>query len=249
MQKTIFITGATSGIGMATALLLGKQGHTIIACGRRAERLETLKADLEKHCTLYTLQFDVRNNQEVVAAIQSLPSAVTVDVLINNAGNAHGLSAIHEGDIQDWEAMLDINVKGLLYVSRTLLPQMVARKKGHVINIGSIAGREVYANGNVYNASKFAVQALNDAMRLDLNAHNIKVSQIAPGAVETEFSEVRFKGDTDKAGKVYQGYTALQAQDIAELIDFILSRPAHVNIADTLILPAAQAASTQINKH
>ncbi len=248
MQKTIFITGATSGIGLATALLLGKKGNTIIACGRRSERLETLKDTLKEHCTVYTLCFDVRHNTEVEKAIHSLPADVKIDVLINNAGNAHGLSAIDKGDISDWDAMLDINVKGLLYVSRAVLPQMVSRKSGHVLNIGSIAGREVYANGNVYNASKFAVHALNDAMRLDLNAHNIKVSQIAPGAVETEFSEVRFKGDTGKAEQVYRGYDALQAQDIAELIEFILSRPAHVNIADTLILPAAQAASTLIKK-
>lgn len=248
MQKTIFISGATSGIGRATAQLLGKAGHTLIICGRRTERLEALKQELKEHCTVYCLSFDVRDRAAVEQAIESLPNDVSIDVLINNAGNAHGLGAIHEGDIDDWEAMLDINVKGLLYVSRAILPKMVARKSGHVINIGSIAGREVYANGNVYNASKFAVHALNDAMRLDLNAHGIKVSQIAPGLVETEFSEVRFKGDAAKAEKVYQGYKALQAEDLAELIEFILSRPAHVNLADVLILPTAQAASTVVRK-
>lgn len=248
MQKTIFITGATSGIGLATATLLGKKGNTIIACGRRADRLEKLKAKLADYCTVHTLSFDVRDKHAVQKAINSLPADVNIDVLLNNAGNAHGLSPIHEGSLDDWDAMLDINVKGLLYVSRTILPQMVSRKSGHIINIGSIAGREVYANGNVYNASKFAVHALNDAMRLDLNAHNIKVSQIAPGLVETEFSDVRFKGDTDKAEKVYKGYKALQPNDLAELIEFILSRPAHVNLADVLILPAAQAASTVVKK-
>ncbi len=248
MQKTIFITGATSGIGKATALLLGKQGNTIIACGRRTERLEEIKATLKDACSVYTLSFDVRDNEAVKKAIASLPADVEIDVLINNAGNAHGLSPIHEGSMEDWDAMLDINVKGLLHVSRAILPKMVARKSGHVINIGSIAGREVYANGNVYNASKFAVHALNDAMRLDLNQHQIKVSQIAPGLVETEFSEVRFKGDVQKSEKVYHGYKALQPNDLAELIAFILSRPAHVNLADVLILPAAQAASTVVKK-
>lgn len=248
MQKTILITGATSGIGRATARLLGKAGHTLILCGRRAERLQELKQELAAHSNVYALSFDIRDKVAVQQAIAGIPSHVEIDVLLNNAGNAHGLSPIHEGNIEDWEAMLDINVKGLLYVSRAVLPGMVARKSGQVINIGSIAGREVYANGNVYNASKFAVQALNDAMRLDLNAHGIKVSQIAPGLVETEFSEVRFKGDTHQAKKVYEGYKALQAEDLAELVAFMLSRPAHVNLADVLILPTAQAASTVVKK-
>lgn len=248
MLKTIFITGATSGIGKAAALILGKQGHTIIACGRRAERLEELKTELSQHTTVHTLTFDVRYNNEVLAAVNSLPADVEIDVLINNAGNAHGLSPIHEGDIEDWDAMIDINVKGLLYVTRAIAPQMVARQKGYIINIGSIAGREVYPNGNVYTASKHAVNALNEAMRIDLNAAGIKVSQIAPGAVNTEFSNVRFKGDQAKADKVYEGYDALSAQDIAELIDFMISRPYHVNLADVLILPTAQAKAALIRK-
>ena len=168
--------------------------------------------------------------------------------MINNAGNAHGLAPIQEGNVDDWDAMIDINVKGLLYVSKAVIPGMVGRKKGHIINIGSVAGIEAYPNGNVYNASKFGVNAITQGMRLDLNPHHIKVSEIKPGLVQTEFSEVRFKGDKDKADKVYQGFDALQAGDIAETIEFILSRPAHVNIADMLVFPTAQASATMVNK-
>ncbi len=248
--KTILITGATSGIGRATALLLGKNGHKIIACGRRKERLEELKNELKNYTEIHTLSFDIRDKNAVFFSIENLPENFKeIDVLINNAGNAHGLAPIHQGEIDDWEMMIDINVKGLLYVSRAVLPKMVERKSGHVINIGSIAGREVYENGNVYNASKFAVDALNAAMRLDLNEHGIRVSQIAPGLVETEFSVVRFKGDSAKAEKTYQGYEPLQPTDLAELIEFIINRPAHVNLADCLILPSAQAASKVVRKN
>jgi 3-hydroxy acid dehydrogenase/malonic semialdehyde reductase len=172
-----------------------------------------------------------------------------IDILINNAGNAHGLSAIQDGSIDDWDAMLDINVKGLLYVSRAIIPQMTTRNSGFIVNIGSIAGKEVYPNGNVYCASKHAVNALNKAMRIDLNKHNIRVSGIHPGAVETEFSEVRFKGDTQKAAKVYTGYKALQAEDIADIIHFVITRPYHVNIEDLVVYPTAQASPTIMNKH
>jgi 3-hydroxy acid dehydrogenase / malonic semialdehyde reductase len=250
MQKTVLITGASSGIGYATALYLATQGFSIIACGRRKERLD----ELAVRCTAmgakcYPLLFDVRDQHAVATAIGSLPENWQhIDVLINNAGNAHGLSAIQDGNIEDWNAMIDINVKGLLHVSHAIIPGMVDRKKGHIVNIGSIAGKEVYPNGNIYCASKFAVDAINQGMRMDLHSHNIRVSAINPGLVETEFSEVRFKGDKDRAAKVYQGYQPLQAQDIAELIHFIITRPAHVNIADTLVLPTDQASSTIVNK-
>lgn len=249
-MKTAFITGATSGIGYATALLLGKNGYRIIATGRRAERLIQLKTELEGITNVYTLQFDVRDKKSVFNAVNFLPENWnTIDLLVNNAGNAHGLHSIENGNIEDWEAMLDINVKGLLYVSKAILPQMVKRQSGHIINIGSIAGKEVYPNGNVYCASKHAVDAINHGMRLDLLEHNIKVSQIAPGLVETEFSMVRFKGDEARSKLVYEGYDALQAQDIADLILFIATRPAHVNIADSIILPSAQASGTMVRKN
>ncbi len=248
-MKTAFITGATSGIGRATAQLLGNNGYRIIACGRREDRLAELKKELENTTEITTLSFDVRDKEAVFSAINSLPAGwQQVDLLINNAGNAHGLSSIEDGSIEDWDAMIDINVNGLLYVSKTLIPGMVDRKSGHIINIGSIAGREVYPNGNVYCASKYAVDALNSGMRIDLNKHNIKVSQIAPGLVETEFSMVRFKGDTDRSKSVYEGYDALQPQDLAELILFMVTRPTHVNLADILILPQAQASSTMVKK-
>lgn len=249
MTKTAFVTGATSGIGWATAIELAKQGYQIIATGRREERLEELKKIITE-VPVYTLAFDVRDKAAIEQAIASLPEAwQQIEVLVNNAGNAHGLSPIQTGNVDDWDAMLDINVKGLLYVSRAVLPLMLKHQKGHIINIGSIAGKEVYANGNVYCASKFAVDALSKAMRLDLVQDGIKVSEVNPGLVETEFSEVRFKGDKDRAATVYQGYKALEAQDIAELISFIVTRPAHVNLAEVLILPAAQASATTVVKN
>jgi NADP-dependent 3-hydroxy acid dehydrogenase YdfG len=249
MQMTILITGATSGIGRATAELLAKEGHRLILCGRRKERLYDLENKLAAQTKVTTLPFDVRDKDAVFSGINSLPGDFkTIDVLINNAGNAHGLGPIHEGDLDDWDAMIDINVKGLLYVSKAVLPGMVQRKSGHIINIGSVAGKEVYANGNVYCASKFAVDAISTGMRIDLNAHGIKVSEINPGAVETEFSEVRFKGDKEKAKKVYDGFQPLVAQDIAEIIQFVISRPAHVNIAETLVLATAQANASTVNR-
>ena len=248
-SKTAFITGATSGIGKATAQIFAKNKIQLILCGRRKERLIELQKELSEFTNVTTLQFDVRNKAEVAAAIKSIPKEFQqIDILINNAGNAHGLSTIQDGSLDDWDAMIDINVKGLLYVSKAILPQMVERNNGFVVNIGSIAGKEVYPNGNVYCASKHAVNALNKAMRIDLNKHNIRVSAIHPGAVETEFSEVRFKGDKEKAKNVYAGFDALQAKDIAEIIYFVITRPGHVNIEDLVVYPTAQASATIVNR-
>lgn len=246
-MKTALITGATSGIGKATATLLASNGYRLVLTGRRLDRLKNLKDSLPTD--VHTLNFDVRERQAVEEAIESIPEEFRdIDVLVNNAGNAHGLAPIQNGDIDDWDAMIDINVKGLLYISKAVIPIMIDRGGGHIINIGSIAGKEVYPAGNVYCASKFAVDALNKAMRLDLNHYGIRVGAINPGLVETEFSEVRFKGDTEKAAKVYTGYKALQPEDIADIIHFVVTRPAHVNLADLLVLPTAQASSTMVNK-
>jgi NADP-dependent 3-hydroxy acid dehydrogenase YdfG len=216
---------------------------------RNQDRLKELKQTLGKQTAITTLQFDVRDKEAVFSAIESLPENFReIDVLINNAGNAHGLSSIQEGDINDWDAMLDINVKGLLYVSRAILPKMIERNSGFIVNIGSTAGKEVYPNGNVYCASKSAVEAINKGMRMDLNQYNIRVSAIHPGLVETAFSDVRFKGDTERAKKVYQGYKALQPEDIAEIIHFVITRPYHINIEDLVVFPSAQASATIINK-
>ena len=249
MTKTALITGATSGIGKATAQILAKNNYKIILCGRREDRLITLEKELSEFTEVHTLSFDVRDKKAVFERINSIPEAFsTIDVLINNAGNAHGLDPIQNGDLDDWDAMIDINVKGLLYVSKAIIPQMIERKSGHIINIGSIAGKEVYPNGNVYCASKHAVDALNQAMRMDLNPYGIRVGAIHPGAVETEFSEVRFKGDTDRAANVYKGFEPLRPEDIADIIHFVVSRPYHVNIADLIIFPTAQAAATILKR-
>jgi len=249
MVKTAFITGATSGIGKATAQIFAKNKIRLILCGRRKEKLEELQKELSKETEIAILRFDVRDRKAVFDAVESLPENFKqIDILINNAGNAHGLSTIQDGDIDDWDAMIDGNVKGLLYVSKAIIPQMVSRNDGFIVNIGSIAGKEVYPNGNVYCASKFAVNALNKGMRIDLNKHNIRVSAIHPGAVETEFSEVRFKGDSAKASSVYKGYKALQAEDIADIIYFVISRPYHINIEDLVVYPTAQASATILNK-
>jgi hypothetical protein len=250
MKTTAFITGATSGIGKATAELFAKNKIRLILCGRRAERLQELQKELSKQTEVTTLQFDVSKREEVTKALKSLPEKFKqVDILINNAGNAHGLSSIQEGNLDDWDAMLDINVKGLLYVSKAIIPQMIDRNNGFIVNIGSIAGKDVYPNGNVYCASKFAVNALNKSMRLDLNQHKIRVAGIHPGLVETEFSEVRFKGDQERAKNVYTGYKALQAEDIADIIYFVVTRPYHVNIEDLVVYPTAQASATILNKN
>ncbi len=248
-NKIALITGATSGIGMATAKLFAKNKMKLVLCGRRAERLKTLSEELAKLTDVYTLKFDVRSKEDVKTAINSLPKPFSeIDILINNAGNAHGLDAFDEGNTDDWDAMLDINVKGLLYVTNAILPKMIDRESGHIINIGSTAGKEVYPKGNVYCASKHAVDALNQGMRIDLNGKGIKVGAINPGMVETEFSEVRFKGDSERAGKVYQGFTPLKAEDIADIIWFAVTRPPHVNIADLTVMCLDQASSTIVNK-
>ncbi len=245
-MKTALITGASSGIGRATAVALAGAGFQLILTGRRRERLEQLAQQLAP-VPVHLLTFDVRDRAAVEAALAELPAAFEhVEVLINNAGNAHGLSPIQEGDPADWDAMLDGNVKGLLYVSRTVLPRM--GQGGFIVNIGSIAGHEAYANGNVYCASKAAVAMLTRTMRLDLLPRGIRVAEVAPGMVETEFSEVRFKGDTQKAANVYKGVEPLQAQDIAELIQFIVTRPPHVQIAEVIIFPAAQAAAATVRR-
>jgi 3-hydroxy acid dehydrogenase / malonic semialdehyde reductase len=249
-KRIAFITGATSGIGEATARLLATNNFKLILCGRRKDRLQKLESDLKNHTEVTTLSFEVRNQKEVAIAIASLPAEwKEIDVLINNAGNAHGLDPIQTGSIEDWDAMMDINVKGLLYVTKSVLPVMTKRNSGHIINIGSIAGKEVYANGNVYCASKFAVDALTKGMRIDLNAHSIKVTAIHPGLVETEFSLVRFKGDEERSKNVYKGFDPLVGNDIADLILFALTRPAHVVIADLVVLPTAQASATVVKKN
>jgi 3-hydroxy acid dehydrogenase/malonic semialdehyde reductase len=249
-QKRIaLITGATSGIGEATARLLAGNHFQLILCGRRQERLIQLSHELSKHGEIITLVFDVRNQEEVQHAIDSLPADwKNIDVLINNAGNAHGLDPIQTGKLEDWDAMIDINVKGLLYVTKAVLPMMVKRNSGHLINIGSIAGKEVYASGNVYCASKFAVDALTQGMRIDLNAHQIKVTGIHPGLVDTEFSLVRFNGDAERASQVYKGIEPLHAADIADVILFVLTRPPHVVIADVTVFPTAQASATIVKR-
>ncbi|MEQ9404248.1 MAG: SDR family NAD(P)-dependent oxidoreductase [Cyclobacteriaceae bacterium] len=240
------ITGATSGIGEATARILTDK-YNLILCGRRQARLEELAGELNTDTQL--LSFDVRDRDQVNEAIDSLPEEwKEIDVLINNAGNAHGFDLIHEGNPDDWDAMIDINVKGLLYVTKAITPGMVNRKKGHIVNISSIAGLEVYTKGNVYCASKHAVDALTKGIRMDLNPFGIRVTSIDPGLVETEFSLVRFKGDKSKAENVYKNYTPLKAVDVAETIEFVLNRPAHVMIGDLLILPVDQANSTIVNK-
>lgn len=248
-RKIAFITGATSGIGRASAIALANLGYDIIATGRRKERLDSLKDDLPSGSELYSLCFDVRDKKEVQKAITSLPKSwQNIDVLINNAGNAHGMDPIQSGNLDDWDAMIDINVKGLLYVSKEIMPGMVDRQSGTIVNIGSIAGKEVYPNGNVYCASKHAVDAITNGMRLDLNPFGIRVIGVHPGLVETEFSLVRFKGDAERSKTVYQGLQPLTAEDIADTIAFAVSRPPHVVLADIVILPTAQASATVLKK-
>ena len=248
-MKTILITGATSGIGLAAAKKLANDENQLILCGRRQQKLDEISKELSAITNVLSLCFDVSDKNEVNKILGNLPEKFSsIDILINNAGNAHGLDTMQEGSLDDWDNMIDSNVKGLLYVSRLIMPKMVERKSGHIINIGSLAGREVYEKGNVYCASKHAVNAISKAMRIDLNKTGIKVSEINPGLVETDFSNVRFKGDIERAEKVYQGYKALEAKDIADIIEFVINRPSHVNIADILVLPQAQATSSIIDK-
>ena len=247
-KKIALITGATSGIGEATAILLSNYCSLII-CGRRKDKLQKLEKSLSKKTNILSLCFDVRDKRVIKDKIQGLTNDwKCIDILVNNAGNAHGFDLIHEGNLEDWDAMIDINVKGLLYVTKSVVPLMVKRKSGIIINIGSIAGKEVYTKGNVYCASKFAVDAISKGMRLDLNNFNIKVTSINPGLVETEFSMVRFKNNIDKARNVYKGIQPLKANDVAEIIDFIIKRPDNICISDISILPKSQASSTVVKR-
>lgn len=247
LMKTILITGATSGIGKATAILLAQKNYKLILCGRNQTVLEELKTTL--NTSVHTCCFDVRDKNEVFHQINNLPEEFrTIDILINNAGNAHGLATFDQADLDDLEAMIDINVKGLIYVTKAVLPLMPKNAESHIINISSIAGKEVYLNGTTYCASKYAVEALTKGMRIDLLPLGIKVTGIAPGAVETNFSMVRFKGDTNRAQKVYEGYQALTAVDVAETIMFAIEQPAHVQLADITILPKAQASGIYIKR-
>ncbi|MFN4123782.1 MAG: SDR family NAD(P)-dependent oxidoreductase [Flavobacteriales bacterium] len=250
LNRTILITGATSGIGEATALRLAEEGNNIIITGRRKDRLDYLSEKIISiGAQALSLHFDVRDKDAVFSTLQTIPEEWSgIDVLINNAGLAAGLAPINSGMIADWERMIDTNLKGLLYVSRFISEKMVERGQGHIINVGSIAGKEVYPNGNVYVATKHAVDSLTRAMRMDLYDKGIKVSSVSPGMVETEFSIVRFHGDTNKAAQVYQGLKPLTALDVADAIAYILNTPSHVNVADILLLPAAQGSSRDVTR-
>ena len=251
MTKIALITGATAGIGEAIARKLAADGYDLILTGRRGSRLNELKQELGhlNKIRVLPLSFDIRNSEEVNKVINNLSSEwKKVDVLINNAGLAAGLNPVHEGSLNHWERMIDTNIKGLLYVSRLVSKLMIENGHGHIVNVSSIAGKEVYENGNVYCATKHAVEALTKGFRIDLLKYNIKVSSVSPGAVETEFSLVRFDGDEEKAKNVYAGYEPLKAEDIADAVHFILTRPDHVNINDILIMPTAQANTTVINR-
>lgn len=250
MKKIVLVTGATSGIGKATATVFALNGYDVIITGRREDRLDALKKELDNiGSRVLTLCFDVRNEAEVNSSLGNLSAEWNnIEVLVNNAGLAAGLDPVQSGDTDNWNRMIDTNVKGLLYVTRLVSPGMIARRQGHIVNIGSIAGKEVYPNGNVYCATKHAVDALTKGMRYDLLPHNIRVTQVCPGAVETEFSIVRFQGDKNRADKVYEGYESLVAQDVAECVWFAVSRPPHVNINDMVVMPTAQASATVFHK-
>ncbi|RNA61026.1 SDR family NAD(P)-dependent oxidoreductase [Chryseobacterium nematophagum] len=241
-MKTILITGTTSGIGKSTAELLAKQGNRIIICGRKIDVLESMKTALSSITEIFSLKFDVRNLEEVENAMNSLPENWrNIDVLINNAGNAHGLDPLSSGKTDDWDSMIDGNVKGLLYVSKMVIPTMKERNVGHIINISSVAARQTYANGVVYCATKKAVDVISEGMRIELTEFGIKITNIQPGAVETDFSLVRFKGDNERAESVYAGYEALKAEDIADAIAYCINAPQHVCVSDMTIYPTAQA--------
>ncbi len=249
--RVVFITGASAGIGRSCARAFAAEGAKVLMCARRAERLNTFAAELKKEfgIPVHHLALDVRNRPAVERAIAGLAKGWrSIEVLVNNAGLSRGLDKLHQGLLGDWEEMIDTNIKGLLYLSRTVIPGMVERGKGHVINIGSVAGYEVYPGGNVYCATKFAVRALTRGLRLDLNGTPIRVSEVAPGLVETEFSMVRFHGDAERAAKVYQGYTPLSPDDIADAVIWCAARPPHVNISHVTVMPTAQASSTMVFK-
>tara|TARA_B100000809_G_scaffold57505_1_gene53623 strand:- start:16836 stop:17588 length:753 start_codon:yes stop_codon:yes gene_type:complete len=249
VSKTIFITGATSGFGKASASIFAEKGHRLIITGRRKDRLEILSKTLQEKydVEVTTLCFDVRKNEEVIAAVSSL-SNKKIDVLINNAGLASGLNKIQDGLLDDWEKMIDTNIKGLLYVSKAIMPLMIKEKSGHIINIGSTAGKESYEKGNVYCATKHAVDALSKSMRIDLLGKGIKVSQICPGAAETEFSEVRLHGDTEKAKQIYKGYEPMSAKDVASIIYYVTTLPKNLCINDLIVTSISQASSHYINR-
>lgn len=250
-QKIALITGATAGIGYETALLLAQNNYNLILTGRRKERLDQIQNQFESEfgCKILTLNFDIRLKTETEAALNSIPEEWrAIDLLLNNAGLAAGLAPVNSADVDDWEAMIDTNIKGLLYTTRIVSPWMVERHSGHIINITSIAGKEVYPNGSVYCGTKHAVSAISKSMRIELMPFGIKVTTIAPGAVDTEFSLVRFRGDQERANQVYNGFTPLSGKDIAETILFVLSRPAHVNIDDLLIMPMDQASARDFNR-
>lgn len=249
MRPIAIITGASSGIGRATAEVLARNNYDVVITGRRSEKLELVEEQIRSktEADVLSLIFDIRDKEAVQNACNQLTGKwENIDLLVNNAGLAAGLSQIHEGSVDDWEQMIDTNIKGLLYITRLITPGMVKRQQGHIINIGSIAGKEAYENGNVYNASKFAVDGLTQAMRIDLVEYGIKVTSVNPGAVETEFSLVRFKGDKEQANSTYNGFTPLYAEDIAEAILFAVTRPPHVNIDDLVIMPASQARTRKI---
>ena len=249
MKRIALITGATSGIGKATAEAFANTGIDLILCGRRSEVLDKLKAYFSEKVSVTTLTFDVRNQADVAKAIESLPEEwKNIDILVNNAGNAHGLEPIQEGNIADWDAMIDGNVKGLLYVSKAVMPIMVEREKGHIINLSSVAGKYTYPNGAVYCASKSAVEAISEGMRHDLTKYGIKITNIAPGAVETDFSLVRFKGDAERANKVYEGFDPIQPEDVADAILYAINTPDRVTIADIVLYAKAQSAPTMIHR-
>ncbi|MEI6888098.1 MAG: SDR family NAD(P)-dependent oxidoreductase [Bacteroidales bacterium] len=251
MKKIILVTGATSGFGRAIAIKFAENGNNLIISGRRKDRLDQLKQKLELEFSseVLTLCFDVRNAVLVEHAINSLtPKWQSIDVLVNNAGLAVGMHPVHEGVLDDWERMIDTNMKGLLYMTRFVAPLMVARKQGHIINIGSVAGKEVYPNGSVYCGSKFGVDAITKGTRIDLVQHHIKVTQIAPGAANTEFSIVRFKGDQPRADSVYKGFKPLSAEDVADVVYYVTTLPDHVNINDLVLMPTAQASAMHVHK-
>jgi NADP-dependent 3-hydroxy acid dehydrogenase YdfG len=247
MSRIALITGASSGIGKAIAEAFAENGINLILCGRNNERLDEIARTLSEIVHVTTLSFDVRNKGEVSDAISSLSSSwQEIDILVNNAGNAHGMSPIQDGDTDDWDLMIDANVQGLLYVSKNVIPKMIERKSGHIVNLSSVAGKITYANGAVYCASKAAVEAISEGMRLDLTQHGIKITNIAPGAVQTDFSLVRFKGDAERAAKVYEGFEPIQAEDVADAILYCVNTPKRVTIADMLIYAHAQAGPTTV---
>jgi len=249
--KNVFITGASSGIGEACAVAFAREGSNLLLAARRKDRIDRLARTLEDRYRVMThsLQLDVRNREEVDRAISSLPSAWDhIDILLNNAGLSRGLVKLHAGEIRDWEEMIDTNVKGLLYVTRAILPEMVRRNSGHVINMGSIAGHEVYPNGNVYCASKYAVTAISQGLKMDLLGTNVRVSSVDPGLVETEFSEVRFRGDTQRAAQAYANMHPLKGEDIAEIVIFCATRPPHVDISQVIVMPTDQASVNHVHR-